>query len=131
MGRDDHTREDIMEKPLALYDAYLKKGFTGLDALTRQDLSVLLSVHEKKVEYFKEERKMHFFAFMLVTLLFFIILPRTFEEEFRVAFMLLESLLFVLMVPYIFYYAWYENRLRRLERLYFVLFEAVILRGNK
>jgi hypothetical protein len=120
-----------MERPLALYDAYLKKDFAGLDALTPHDLSFLLSVHEKKVEYFKEERKMHFFAFMLVTLLFFIILPRTFEEQFRVPFMLLESLLFVLMVPYIFYYAWYENRLRKLERLYFVLFEETILRRNK
>ena len=63
--------------------------------------------------------------------LFFIILPRTFEGQYRISFMLLESLLFVLMVPYIFYYAWYENRLRKLERLYFILFEEVSLRGNK
>ncbi len=35
------------------------------------------------------------------------------------------------MVPYIFYYAWYENRLRKLEGFYFVIFEALSQKGNK
>jgi hypothetical protein len=120
-----------MGKTMELYETHLKADFTAIGALSTDELSLLLSVHEKKVEYFKEERKMHFLAFMLVTLLFFIILPRTFEEQYRLGFVLLEALLFVLMVPYIFYYAWYENRLRKLEALYFVIFEAATRAGNK
>jgi hypothetical protein len=116
---------------MELYEAHLKDNFTGIGTLSGDELTFLLSVHEKKVDYFKEERKMHFLAFMLVALLFFIILPRTFEDQYRLAFVLLEALLFVLLVPYIFYYAWYENRLRKLEALYFVVFEAVSAAGNK
>jgi hypothetical protein len=118
-------------KTMELYETHLKSNFTGIDTLSKDELAFLLAVHEKKVDYFKEERKMHFLAFMLVTLLFFIILPRTFEDQYRLAFVLVEALLFVLMVPYIFYYAWYENRLRKIEVLYFVIFEAVSRRGNK
>jgi len=120
-----------MGKMLELYETHLKSNFAAVGGLSKDELSFLLSVHEKKVDYFKEERKMHFLAFMLVSLLFFITLPRTFEEQFRLAFVLLEALLFVLMVPYIFYYAWYENRLRKLEALYFVIFEAAAGAGNK
>ena len=120
-----------MGKTMELYETHLKMDFAAVGGLSKDELSFLLAVHEKKVDYFKEERKMHFLAFMLVTLLFFIILPRTFEDQFRLAFVLLEALLFVLMVPYIFYYAWYENRLRKLEALYFVIFEAAAQAGNK
>ena len=120
-----------MGKSMEIYNSHLKRDFKGIDALSKQDLSFLLAVHEKKVDYFKEERKMHFFAFMLVTLLFFIILPQTFAGQYRVAFMFLEALLFVLMVPYIFYYAWYENRLRKIEGFYFVIYEALSQKGNK
>jgi hypothetical protein len=120
-----------MAKTMELYEAQLKSDFTDIGGLSTDELSYLLAVHEKKVDYFKEERKMHFLAFMLVTLLFFIILPRTFEDQYRLAFVLLEALLFVLIVPYIFYYAWYENRLRKLEAFYFVIFQALSQRGNK
>jgi len=120
-----------MAGSMELYERCLKDNFTGIDALSTDELRFLLTVHDKKVDYFKEERKMHFFAFMLVTLLFFIILPRTFEDQYRLGFVLLEAFLFVLMVPYVFYYAWYENRLRKLEALYFVIFETVSGRGNK
>lgn len=130
-GRAYNHPGGIMEKTMEFYETQLKGGFTGIDALTAGELSFLLTVHEKKVDYFKEERKMHFLAFMLVTLLFFIILPRTFEDQYRLAFVLVEALLFVLMVPYIFYYAWYENRLRKLEALCFVILEAAAKKGIK
>lgn len=120
-----------MANTLEFYETHLKGNFGAIGGLAGDELSFLLAVHEKKVDYFKEERKMHFLAFMLVTLLFFIILPRTFEDHFRLGFVLLEALLFVLMVPYVFYYAWYENRLRKLEALYFVIFEAAARAGNK
>jgi hypothetical protein len=120
-----------MGTSMDLYEKCLKEKFAGIDALSTDELRFLLAVHEKKVDYFKTERTMHFLAFMLVTLLFFIILPRTFEDQYRLGFLLLEAFLFVLMVPYVFYYAWYENRLRRLEALYFIIFEAAARRGNK
>ena len=68
---------------------------------------------------------MHFGAFALVSILFFIILPQALDGgEYSLPFMLLGGLLFLLMVPYIFYYAWYENRLRRMEDYYFLILEA-------
>ena len=69
---------------------------------------------------------MHFGAFALVTVLFFLLLPIILEGgEFVKPLLLIEGLLFFLMVPYVFYYAWYENRLRKLEEFYFVILEAL------
>ncbi len=80
-----------MGKSMELYDACLKKRFTGLDLLSKDELSFLLAVHAKKVDYFKEERKMHFLAFMLVTILFFVVLPQSLAGQYRFEFMLLEG----------------------------------------
>lgn len=114
-----------MPRTIDFYDEHLKKGFKDIGELPREELDFLLSVHDKKVEYFKEERKMHFGAFTLVALLFFIILPQVISGgEYWLSFSLLEGLLFLLMAPYIFYYAWYENRLRKLESYYFVILEV-------
>ncbi len=114
-----------MPRTIDFYEKNLKDKFRNIEKLGREDLSWLLEVHEKKIEYFKEERKMHFGAFALVSILFFIILPQALDGgEYSLPFMLLGGLLFLLLVPYIFYYAWYENRLRRIEGYYFLILEA-------
>ncbi len=111
---------------IEFYERHLKDKFRNIDGLTKDELSWLLSVHDKKIEYFKEERKMHFGAFALVTILFFIILPQALSGgEYSFPLMLLEGLLLILIIPYVFYYAWYENRLRKIESFYFVILEAL------
>lgn len=108
------------------YERHLKEKFGNINKLSREELSWLLQVHDKKIEYFKEERKMHFGAFALVTVLFFIILPQALSEsEYSTPLMLLEGLLLILIIPYVFYYAWYENRLRKIESFYFIILEAL------
>jgi len=115
-----------MPRTMEFYATHLKDRFQSVDHLGERDLRWLLTVHDKKVEYFKEERKMHFGAFALVTVLFFLLLPIILEGgEFVKPLLLIEGLLFFLMVPYVFYYAWYENRLRKLEEFYFVILEAL------
>ena len=99
MERTSYMTGDTMATTMELYEIRLKDDFTAIDGLSKDEQTFLLAVHDKKVDYFREERKMHFFAFMLVTLLFFIVLPRTFEDQYRLAFVLLEAFLFVLMVP--------------------------------
>jgi hypothetical protein len=116
----------IMPKTMEFYEKHLKEDFKTIASLSREELGWLLMVHDKKVEYFKEERKMHFGAFALVAILFFVILPQALSGgEYWLPFLLLEGLLFILLVPYIFYYAWYENRLRKIEGFYFVILEAL------
>jgi hypothetical protein len=111
---------------LDFYERHLKEKFKNIEELSEEELSWLLRVHDKKIEYFKEERKMHFGAFALVTLLFFIILPQALSgSEYSFPLMLLEGLLLILIVPYVFYYAWYENRLRKIESFYFDILEAL------
>ncbi|MBN1574664.1 MAG: hypothetical protein JW984_15815 [Deltaproteobacteria bacterium] len=115
-----------MNMTMAFYERHLKEKFRNIDRLTKEELSWLLSVHDKKIEYFKEERKMHFGAFALVTILFFIILPQALAGgEYSFPLMLLEGLLLILIIPYVFYYAWYENRLRKIESFYFIILEAL------
>ena len=115
-----------MPRTMEFYTTHLKDKFRSVDHLNERDLKWLLIVHDKKVEYFKEERKMHFGAFALVTVLFFLLLPVILSgSEFTKPLLLIEGLLFFLMVPYVFYYAWYENRLRKLEEFYFVILEAL------
>jgi hypothetical protein len=117
---------------MEFYTTHLKDRFRSVDHLDEKDLAWLLMVHDKKVEYFKEERKMHFGAFALVTVLFFLLLPVILSGgEFTKPLLLIEGLLFFLMVPYVFYYAWYENRLRKLEEFYFVILEALQGIGEK
>lgn len=121
-----------MPRTMEFYTTHLKDRFRSVDHLNEKDLSWLLVVHDKKVEYFKEERKMHFGAFALVTVLFFLLLPVILSGgEFTKPLLLIEGLLFFLMVPYVFYYAWYENRLRKLEEFYFVILEALEGIGEK
>ncbi|MBN1880825.1 MAG: hypothetical protein JW885_01515 [Deltaproteobacteria bacterium] len=116
-----------MPRTIEFYETHLKDRFRSVDHLNEKDLEWLLTVHDKKVEYFKEERKMHFGAFALVTVLFFLLLPVILAGgEFIRPLLFIEGLLFILMVPYVFYYAWYENRLRKLEEFYFVILEALV-----
>lgn len=111
---------------MEFYERHLKEKFRNIEGLSEEELSWLLRVHDKKIEYFKEERKMHFGAFALVTILFFIILPQALSGgEYSFPLMLLEGLLLILIIPYVFYYAWYENRLRKIESFYFVILEAL------
>lgn len=120
-----------MNETMDFYEKHLKDKFRNIDGLKKDDLSWLLIVHDKKIEYFKEERKMHFGAFALVTILFFIILPQALSEtEFAFPLLLLEGLLLLLIIPYVFYYAWYENRLRKIESYYFVILEALNSKGE-
>ncbi len=121
-----------MNGTMDFYEKYLKDKFRNIDGLSKDDLSWLLLVHDKKIEYFKEERKMHFGAFALVAVLFFIILPQALSDtEFAFPLLLLEGLLLLLIVPYVFYYAWYENRLRKIESYYFVILEALNSKDEK
>ena len=124
--------ESAINRTMGFYESHLKDKFRNIDELTKDELSWLLLVHDKKVEYFKEERKMHFGAFALVTILFFIILPQALlETEFSFPLLLLEGLLLLLIIPYVFYYAWYENRLRKIESFYFIILEALNSKDEK
>jgi len=115
-----------MPKNLEVYEQSLRNQCKDAQKLDPETLGWLLLVHDKKVEYFKEERKMHFGAFSLVAILLFLTLPESLAGgPFSFYYALLDGLFFILLVPYVFYYAWYENRLRRLEEYYFRILEAL------
>ncbi len=97
-----------------LYRALAQSRFAALpDGLTDEDAQLLERYLSARLKLEREERRMHFGALALLSLLFFVLLPHLISGEFQsVALDLLALLLLTLIVPYIFVYFGYENRVR-------------------
>jgi Flp pilus assembly protein TadB len=116
---------------LTLYDELARSHFGVLPAeLTRAQLEWLAAHVHLRLELEKEERRMHFGAFALVSVLFFLLLPPVVAGT-SLALALLELLLFALLVPYVFVYFGYENRVRAMALAQLRLVEALALRDEK
>lgn len=98
---------------LALYDALAASEFTQIpEDLSDADLAWLDGFLALRLETEREERRMHFGAFALVGVLFFIILPTLAAGRAPLALLLIALLLIGLLVPYTLVYFGYENRVR-------------------
>ncbi len=94
--------------------------------LAADDLRLLERYARARLKLEMEERRMHFGALALVSVLFFILLPHLLAEEFRnLALDALALLLLALIVPYVFVYFSYENRVREMARFHLRLIEAI------
>ncbi|MBI5545730.1 MAG: hypothetical protein HY901_17720 [Deltaproteobacteria bacterium] len=119
-------------KRLALYQQLAKAHFGEIpEAVTLEELTWLEAFHRERVIAEREERRMHFGAFALVGVLFFILLPSFVASQFVLALALLEVLLLVLLVPYVFVYFGYENRVRAMTLGLFRLIEARAVRAER
>jgi len=104
---------------LAEYEKLRKSGFDGLSRFSRSDLDWLQRIHDKHLDFYREERRMHFGAFALVGLAFVVLLGPTVslaETDFFLPFAGAETLFLALLVPYIFVYRRYEEGVRRSMR---------------
>ena len=118
---------------LAEYERLRRSGFEGLSKLSVDDLDWLQRIHDKHLDFFREERRMHFGAFALVGLAFVVLLGPTVSLAETVFFLPLagaEALLFVLLVPYTFVYRRYEEGVRRMMRESVRLEDARRARGE-
>ena len=107
---------------LAAYEEITAGGFRDLDRFSVEDLDWLQHIHDRHLDFFREERRMHFGAFALVGLAFIILLPATlFLEDYFLILAGAQALLLALLVPYVFVYRKYEEGVRRMMR------EAIIL----
>ena len=98
---------------LCLYDELAKSHFAQVpDMVTDEELAWLKAYHRERVVAEREERRMHFGAFALVGVLFFILLPGFIKGPLVIGLGLLELLLLVLVAAYVFVYFSYENRVR-------------------
>lgn len=118
---------------LELYDRLLPGYFAELPPeLDDADLAWLDGFLLSRLETEREERRMHFGAFALVSVLFFILLPQLMAMQFaNLALDLLALLLLVLLVPYVFVYFGYENRVRALAVGHMRLVEARARRAQE
>jgi hypothetical protein len=118
---------------LELYDALAKGHFAELpEGASADDLAWLEGYHRERLDAEREERRMHFGAFCLVSVLFFLLLPALIAGAFQMlALDLLALLLLVLIVPYVFVYFGYENRVRAMALGLFRLMEARAVRAEK
>ncbi len=108
------------------YQKFSDEGFAGIDTFPACELRALLEINLKKIEFHREERKMHFGALALVSLLFFLLLPvldRGGTLFFHAS--LIAILLLCLIVPYIRVYFKYENTLRKMNMDYFKILDAL------
>ena len=104
------------------YERMAREGFGDLDRFSDAELAWLQLVHDRYLEYYREERKLHFGAFALVGLALVILLPAVLTlEDYFLPLAAVELLLLVLLVPYTFVYRRYEEGVRHKMR------EAVLL----
>jgi len=120
-------------KSLELYEALAKTHFADVpDEVTDAQLAWMEAYHHERVLAEREERRMHFGSFSLVSVLFFLLLPSMISPgQFALPLMALEALLLVLLVPYVFVYFGYENRVRAMTLGYFRLMEVRSLRADR
>ncbi len=119
-GMPGYIANSIFDEPAGsgraaeLYLALARSRFASLPGeLSTADLRMLERYLFARLELEREERRMHFGALALLSLLFFVLLPHLISGEFQsVALDLLALLLLTLIVPYIFVYFGYENRVR-------------------
>lgn len=111
---------------LELYETLAKTHFVEIPGdVTAADLAGLEAYHRERLIAEREERRMHFGALALVSVLFFILLPALIAQGFQMlALDLLALLLLALIVPYVFVYFGYENRVRAMALGLFRLMEA-------
>jgi hypothetical protein len=117
---------------LALYDELAKDHFARMPReVGTEELAWLEGYQRERLEAEREERRMHFGAFALVSVLFFILLPTFVSSQFVLALGLLELLLLALIVPYVFIYFGYENRVRAMTLGLLRLIEARAVREEQ
>ncbi len=99
-----------------LYRALAQSRFAALpDELTDEDAQLLERYLSVRLKLEREERRMHFGALALMSLLFFLLLPTVLRDPGSIALDLLALLLLALVVPYVFVYFGYENRVRAMS----------------
>lgn len=114
---------------LVEYEKLARDGMGDLSAFSEDDLRALSRLHDRRLDYYREERRMHFGAFALAGLAFVILLPAlAAAPEMFVPLAVAEALLFALLVPYTFVYRRYEENLRRMMGDAMLLENAIHLR---
>jgi len=117
---------------LERYERLAREGFEDLDELSDEELAWLRRIHDRYLDYYREERRMHFGAFALVGLALVILLPAVLSlEDYFLPLVAVEALLLVLLVPYTFVYWRYEEGVRRKMREAVQLADAQRLRAEQ
>jgi hypothetical protein len=118
---------------LELYERLAAEHFATIPEETSiEALAWIERHHRTRLEIEREERRMHFGALALVSVLFFLLLPSLIQSEFAsLPLTLLELLLLVLVVPYVLVYFGYENRVRAMSLGLLRVAEAIAVREQK
>jgi hypothetical protein len=99
-----------------LYRALAQSRFAALpEGLTDEDAQLLERYLSLRLKLEREERRMHFGALALMSLLFFLVLPAVLRDPGSLTLDLLALLLLALVIPYVFVYFGYENRVRAMS----------------
>jgi hypothetical protein len=99
-----------------LYRALAQSRFAELpEGLTDEDAQLLERYLSVRLKLEREERRLHFGALALISLLFFLVLPAVLRDPGSIALDLLALLLLALVIPYVFVYFGYENRVRAMS----------------
>lgn len=110
---------------LKLYDELAPNEFSQIpEDLTDEDLSWLDEFLSLRLETEREERRMHFGAFALVGVLFFMLLPTLAMGRAPLPILIIALLLIALLIPYTLVYFGYENRVRAMAISRMRLWEA-------
>jgi hypothetical protein len=119
---------------LAAYERLCADGFGDLERFSADELEWISRLHDRRLDYLREERRMHFGAFALVGLALVILLPAVLtmtDTDYFIPLAAVELLLIVLFVPYTFVYRKYEEGVRRMMREAFLLANARRMRAER
>jgi hypothetical protein len=111
-----------------LYERLAEEGFRDLGDVPAAEIETLARLHDLRLRFYAEERRMHFGAFALVGLAVVILLPAVLTlDEYFLPLAGVELLLLTLLVPYTFQYRKYEENTRRMMREAFLIENARLL----
>lgn len=112
----------IKSSLLSSYEDLCKKGFNDLDDFSEEDLNWFMHIHNRYLNFYMEERRMHFGAMALVAFVMVILIfPALSLEKYFNILGVVVLLLSILLAAYLVVYRRYEEGVRKKMR------EAIIL----
>lgn len=100
---------------------YMKEYLSSIDDMLKKekikDIDKVIEEHLIKINFFMHERLIHFLVTMLFALMSLIVFLYTLKHI-TLGMILLNFLLLVLLVPYIFHYYYLENSVQHMYKQY-------------
>ncbi len=128
----DAIKIAVESETLTVYKSLYETDFSSIESFTLKEIENIFSLHSLYLHYTIEERRMHFGALALISLCTVILLPFIFLlNQYIIPLSIIELLLVLLLIPYVFVYRNYENRVRSMMVYSIILKNGILAKSEK